>query len=134
MFWPGTGLWGPVHELAHVMECVVGGGVWRGNRVVSPEAVEHFFTTCRVGIEDQFHAGLDLDWGRGVCTDPAWFGAPDDARLAGHTGALTSLVVGDFDHGLVVAFGTNTRVSWEPMVQRLENLLVGDLYGLVRSS
>lgn len=129
--WPGTGMWGPIHELARPLECVVGGGVWHGNRVVSAAAVEHFFSTARVGIEDQFMLGLDLAWGRGVCTDPAWFGAPGGARVAGQTGLLTSLVVGDLDHQLVVAFATNTLVPWESMAERLENRVVGDLYGLV---
>jgi CubicO group peptidase (beta-lactamase class C family) len=130
--WPGGGLWGPIHELARPLECAVGGGEWRGNRLVSAAAVEHFFTTCRVDIEDQFFAGLDVTWGRGVCTDPAWFGAPGGARVAGMDGLQLSLVVGDLDTRLVVAYATNTIVAGAPMFRRLENLVVGDLYDLVR--
>lgn len=129
--WPGTGMWGPVHELAHPLECVVAGGVRRGHRLLSPQAIEHFFTPARSGIGDEKFAGLDLSWGRGVCTDPAWFGAPANTRVAGHSGHLTSLVVGDLDAGLVVACVTNTVVAGEPMLRRFENLVVQDVYHLM---
>jgi CubicO group peptidase (beta-lactamase class C family) len=130
--WPGGGLWGPAHELARPLECAVGGGEWRGNRLVSAKAVEHFFTTSRIDVEDRFFAGLDIAWGRGVCTDPAWFGAPGGTRVAGMDGLKLSLVVGDLDARLVVAFATNTLVTSAPKFQRLENRIVGDLYDLVR--
>jgi CubicO group peptidase (beta-lactamase class C family) len=130
--WPGAGLWGPVHELAHPLECVVGGGIWRGTRLLSAAAVEHFFTTCRVGLEDRFFADLDVDWGRGTCTDPAWFGAPRGSRVAGMDGMRLSLVMGDLDRQLVVAYNTNTSVATEPIFRRVDNLVVGDLYDLVR--
>lgn len=129
--WPGLGLWGPIHELARPLECAVAGGAWQGRRLMSEKAVAHFFSPCRFDIADEFFSGLEAVWGRGVCTDPVWFGAPDEARVAGMTGVFTSLVMGDLDHQLVVAFMTNTMVSWEPVLNRLENIVVGDVYELV---
>jgi CubicO group peptidase (beta-lactamase class C family) len=126
--WPGTNLWGPASELARLLECVVAGGVWRDDRLLSNQAVTHFFTACREGIADEYFSHLDLSWGRGVCVDPAWFGAPSGARVAGHTGQLTSLVVGDLDRRLVVAYLSNTAVVGETVFRRLDNRLVRHLY------
>jgi CubicO group peptidase (beta-lactamase class C family) len=113
------------------MECVVTGGVWRGDRLVSKEAIAHFFTPCREGIGDEYFSELDLSWDRGGCADPVWFGAPSGARVAGHTGHLTSLVVGDLNRRLVVAYLSNTALPREPMVRRLDNRPVRLLYDAV---
>jgi CubicO group peptidase (beta-lactamase class C family) len=129
--WPGSGLWGPARELARPFECVVAGGTWRGERLLSPDAVEHFFTPYRTGVPDEYFEGLALSWSRGVCTDRAMLGAPHGARVVGHTGLLTSLVAGDMDHGLVVAYLSNTVQASESPFRRLDNTLVRDLYGVL---
>jgi CubicO group peptidase (beta-lactamase class C family) len=131
--WPGTGLWGTASDLARPFECVIGGGVWRGTRLMAPETVEHFFTPVRTGIPDELFSGLELSWSRGTCTDPAWFGAPKEASVTGHTGHRTSLVVGDFGRGTVVACVSNTALSSARVLRRLDNLLVRDVYEGLRA-
>ena len=129
--WPGSETWGPASELARPLECLVAGGVWQGRRLVSPEAIQHFCTPVREGIADEFFQGLDVSWGRGSVTDPAWFGAPGGARVTGHTGFLMALAVGDLDRRLVVVYLTNTVVFDEPMLRSLGHLAVRDIYQAV---
>jgi CubicO group peptidase (beta-lactamase class C family) len=126
--WPGSEVWGPANELARPLECLVAGGVWQGQRLISVEAIRHFCTPIREDIEDEFWQGLELSWGRGLNTDAAWYGAPAGARVVGHTGVV-SLAVGDLDRHLVVVYLTNTSAVDEPMFFRaLEHLVVRDIY------
>jgi CubicO group peptidase (beta-lactamase class C family) len=130
--WPGTGLWGPARELARAVECVVADGRWGPARLLSPRSVAQLSTTCRQGLPDEYFENIPLRWGRGFCTDHVWLGAPADARVVGHTGMLSSLVVGDLDLGLVVAFASNTAVPTERGVhRRIENRIVRHIYDIV---
>jgi CubicO group peptidase (beta-lactamase class C family) len=127
--WPGVETWGPASELARPLECIVADGVWQGRQLVSPEAIRHFCAPVREGVADEFFQGLELSWGRGTNTDAAWYGAPRDARVTGHTGWMTALAVGDLDRRLVVVYLTNTTMSGDPVFFRSpEHLAVGDIY------
>ncbi|MER7172852.1 serine hydrolase domain-containing protein [Streptomyces mesophilus] len=134
--WPGVGMWGTAAELARPLECVVAGGTWRGNTLISREAVEHFFTPVRRGIPDESFSGMELTWSRGLCTDPAWFGAHAKANVAGHTAdQRTSFVLGDHDQRLVISYVSNTVLLQPSVRRRMDTLmLVGDILGRNRGS
>ncbi|MGN5380924.1 hypothetical protein ACQ4WX_38750 [Streptomyces lasalocidi] len=55
--------------------------------------VQALADTYRTGLPDRNFGDLDLDWGLGMCTDPAWFGAPSGTKVAGHTAYGCGLVV-----------------------------------------
>ncbi|MFF6806014.1 serine hydrolase [Streptomyces sp. NPDC012616] len=128
---PGTGAHGPARELARVFECLAAEGQWQGRRIFTEHATHGMSSPRRQGLPDPTFCDLDLSWGLGVCTDPAWFGAPRGTRLAGHTGYGSSFVMADLDRRVVVCFLSTSVVDEAKGRGRLVDQIVRDVYSAV---
>lgn len=98
---PGLGTRGPAHDMARPLECIAG---WRGAALISPELRGRIVATHRSGLPDPIFQGVDIRWGLGCCVDPLPFGLPPATRIAGHTGANSSLIFAELDSGVTISF------------------------------
>ncbi|MFF7353188.1 MULTISPECIES: serine hydrolase [Streptomyces] len=128
---PGTGAWGPASDLARLVEWLTApqAGEALG---LSPGTVRALTDTYRTGLPDRNFGDIDLDWGFGVCTDPAWFGVPRGSKVVGHTAYGCGMVVADLEERLVVSFLSSSVVPPDSGESRLENRIVRELCREVR--
>lgn len=108
---PGSGGYGPIHELGYFYEMLLGKGERAGVRVLRPGLVAELTRRHRVGmIDETFHH--KLDWGLGFIvnsnqygpqTVPYGFGLHASEKTFGHGGMQSSAGFADPEHGLVVA-------------------------------
>ncbi len=129
---PGTGGWGPAADLAKLVECLA--DPQAGEALGLTDATVQALTdTYRTGLPDRNFGDLDLDWGLGMCTDPAWFGAPGGTKVAGHTAYGCGMVVAGLQESLVVSFLSSSVVPPGSGESRLENRIVRALYREIRT-
>ncbi|MET9760116.1 serine hydrolase domain-containing protein [Streptomyces sp. NPDC006372] len=124
---PGTGAHGPARELARLASPES----WRDQLGLSDPTARTLTQHHRTGLVDTNFGDLDLDWGLGMCTDRAWFGAPRGARVAGHTAYGMGMVMADLEEQLTVSF-LSTSIVPQDGAGRLENHIVRDLCTAVR--
>ena len=103
---PGAGGRGPMHELVHLYECLLGKGTRDGVRVVSPQTVEAMVARHRVGMFDETFQTV-IDWGLGLHIDMILMGRHCSPRAAGHGGAQSSVAFCDPEYGVAVACVVN---------------------------
>jgi CubicO group peptidase (beta-lactamase class C family) len=139
---PGGNGHGPMRELVHFYEMILGGGERRGVRVLSAESVRQMSARQRVGLRDETFRH-ELDWGLGmipnnrrygVDTIPYAYGrhASDDA--VGHSGSQSSVAFADPRHGLAAAIvlnGTCGERLHQPRMRAVVEALYEDL-GITR--
>jgi len=125
--WPGLGTWGPMHELARVLECIAG---WRNPALIPGHLRKHMIMPLRTELADPVYQGVNIHWSLGCCVDPLPFGLPNGTAVVGHTGAHSSLVFSDLDAGVTVAFaasGLLARTADWTRKRRLVHAIYQDL-------
>jgi CubicO group peptidase (beta-lactamase class C family) len=130
--WPGLGAWGPMRELARVLECIAG---WRNPALIPAHLRQRMITPLRTELADPVYQGVNIHWSLGCCVDPVSFGLANGTAVVGHTGAHTSLVFSDLDTGVTVAFATSglmARTADWSRKRRLVHAIYQDLDGLPR--
>lgn len=142
---PGGSCRGPIRELGHLYEMLLGRGRRQegmGPQVLNPETVD--LMTCR-HRRDMFDETFKhrIDFGLGVIinsnrygadTVPYGFGKHSSDRAFGHGGAQSSIGFADPEHGLVVAAAAN-GCPGEPIHNKRFRLLNTAIYedlGLAR--
>jgi CubicO group peptidase (beta-lactamase class C family) len=110
---PGGNAYGPMRELVHLYEILLGGGEREGVRILRRETVDLVLARHTHGLEDRTFRGV-YDRGLGVVLDSrshgrgfAWFGTRASERAFGHQGFFSSVSFGDPEHGLAVALAWN---------------------------
>lgn len=135
---PGANGYGPMRELAHFYEMLLGDGVRNGVRILSAESVRQMTFRQRVGMFDETFKHV-LDWGLGLIpnnrrygveTVPYGYGrhAGDDAY--GHSGSQSSAAFADPKHGLAVAVvlnGTCGERRHQPRIRAVLEAIYEDL-------
>ena len=132
---PGANTRGPVRELGRFYECLLAGGEFNGQRILSEESVELLTTRHREGCFDQtlFHI---VDFGLGVIVDSNRYGADTvpygyspycSEQAFGHGGSQSSIGFADPAAGLVVCYVANRRVG-EGRHQRRHREIVSAIY------
>jgi CubicO group peptidase (beta-lactamase class C family) len=129
--WPGLGAWGPMGELARVLECIAG---WRNPALIPTRLRKRMITPLRTELADPVYQGVSIHWSLGCCVDPVSFGLANGTAVVGHTGAHTSLVFSDLGTGVTVAFassGLMARTADWSRKRRLIRAIYQDLELLV---
>ncbi len=135
---------GPVRELARLYEALLGGGEWRGTRILSPQTVEALVARHRVGLYDHSFRH-ELDWGLGLIPDnkrhgaetvPYGYGRHCSTLTFGHSGYRSSTAFADRGNRLVVAVVFNGAPSDQAHESRMRATLeaVYEDLGLVSES
>lgn len=112
---PGGNGHGPMHELTHFYEMLLGGGERNGVRILSIESVRQMTSRQRVGLKDETFRH-EMDWGLGVIpnnrrygvdTVPYGYGRYASDEAFGHSGSQSSVAFADPKYGLAVAIVIN---------------------------
>lgn len=122
---PGGSGYGPIRELGHFYEMLLGGGQRNDVRILSADSVAQMTTRQRVGMFDETFQHK-MDWGLGLIINsnqygarsvPYGFGLHASEDAFGHGGAQSSVGFADPEHDLVVAVMLN-GLPGEPKHQR----------------
>jgi len=98
---PSGGIRGPARELGRLYDLLLAGGVW-GERQVLDRRTVALFTAChRWGMPDLTLMGAPLAWGLGFgLHGNADYHRDYSRRVFGHSGMVSTVGLGDPEHGL----------------------------------
>lgn len=112
---PGGGGHGPMRQLAHFYEMLLGGGQRQGVRLLSPASTTAMTARVREGMYDHTFRHT-MDWGLGLIIDskqygvdtvPYGYGHHCSPRTFGHSGSQSSVAFADPDAGRIVCLVFN---------------------------
>jgi CubicO group peptidase (beta-lactamase class C family) len=131
-----AGLFAPAGEVAVLGEMLLGGGTYRGVRILAEETVRQMLTNLNVGLPavDPDRPGRTADHGLGVELNQPWFmGGLASPQTFGHTGFTGTSLLVDQRRAVVLVLLTNRahpNWSWanpDPMRAAVADVLAGVL-------
>jgi CubicO group peptidase (beta-lactamase class C family) len=105
-----AGLFAPAADVAVLGEMLLGGGTYRGVKILAEETVRRMLTNVNVGLPavDPDRPGRSADHGLGVELNQPWFmGELASMQTFGHTGFTGTSLLVDQRRGLVLVLLTN---------------------------
>lgn len=118
---PAGGLYSTADDFANLMDCLLGGGTWKGKRIVSPAGVQLLSTVQTGTLTMDGSEALGYALGFTVVRTTAGTSHLKPIGSFGHTGAFGTEFWGDPASGVTVVYMAQ---SWNDRVRKTFNTMV----------